>query len=105
MDYKNNLKHQHLSWKDDYLNVKNDIEKTRKQFIYNFNILSDYSDEWDNLQSQVQEQTKKHEIDQWENIIIDEIDLHTSNPKLNMLTNTKEVELYDLTYEYSSTLK
>jgi hypothetical protein len=55
MDYKNNLKHQHLSWKDDYLNVKNDIEKTRKQFIYNFNILSDYSDEWDNLQSQVQE--------------------------------------------------
>jgi hypothetical protein len=36
----------------------------------------------------------------WKNIIIDEIDLHASNQKLNMLTNMKEVELYDLTYEY-----
>ncbi len=39
------------------------------------------------------------------NIIIDEIDLHTNNSKLNMSTDTKEVEPYDLTYEYSSTLK
>jgi hypothetical protein len=38
-------------------------------------------------------------------MIIDEIDFHASNPKLNMLTNMKKVELYDLTYEYSSTLK
>jgi hypothetical protein len=30
-------------------------------------------------------------------MIIDEIDLHASNPKLNMLTNMKKVELYDLT--------
>jgi hypothetical protein len=39
------------------------------------------------------------------NIISNEIDLNASNLKLNVFTNTKEVELYDLTYEYSSTLK
>ncbi len=32
---------------------KNDVEKRRKQFVYNFNILNDYGDEWNNLQSQV----------------------------------------------------
>jgi hypothetical protein len=47
----------------------------------------------------------KNEINGWENIIINQIDLHTNNLKLNMFTNIKEVELYDLTYEYSSTLK
>jgi hypothetical protein len=66
---------------------------------------NDYGDEWDNLQSQVQEYTKKHEINGRENIIINEIDFNASNLKLNMFTNTKEVELYDLTYEYSSTFK
>jgi len=50
-----NLKGQHLSWKDVYLNQKDDVEKIRKKFVYNFNILSDYDDEWDKLQSQVQE--------------------------------------------------
>jgi hypothetical protein len=35
--------------------------------------------------------------------IINEINFHISNLTLNMFTNTKEVELYDLTYEYSST--
>jgi len=60
----------------------------------------------DNLQSQVQEYTKKHEKNGLENIIINyEIDLDAKNPKLNMFTNTKEDELHDLTYEYSSTLK
>jgi hypothetical protein len=49
--------------------------------------------------------TQKKEINGWENIINIEIDLNTSNSKLNMFTNTKEVELYDLAYEYSSTLK
>ncbi len=48
----NNLKRQHFSWKNVYFNVKNDIKKKRKK-IYNFNILNDYNDEWDNLQSQV----------------------------------------------------
>jgi hypothetical protein len=43
------LKGQHLSWKDAYLNVKNDVEKIRKKFVYSFNILNDYGDEWDNL--------------------------------------------------------
>ncbi len=33
------------------------IEKIRKQFVCNFNILNDYGDEWDNLQSQVHEYT------------------------------------------------
>jgi len=42
--------------------LKDDIEKIRKKFIYNFDILNDYGDEWDNLQSQVQEYTQKHEI-------------------------------------------
>jgi hypothetical protein len=32
---------------------KNDVEKTIKQFVYNFNILNDHGDGWDNLQSQV----------------------------------------------------
>jgi hypothetical protein len=36
-------------------NKKDDVEKIRKQFVYNFNILNDYGDEWDNLQPQVQE--------------------------------------------------
>jgi len=42
--------------------LKDDIEKIRKKIIYNFNILNDYGNEWDNLHSQVQEYTKKHEI-------------------------------------------
>jgi hypothetical protein len=32
---------------------------------------------------------------------MNEINLDASNLKLNMFTDTKEVELYDLTYEYS----
>jgi hypothetical protein len=39
------------------------------------------------------------------NIISNEIDLNASNLKLNVFTNTKEVELYDLTYKYSLTLE
>jgi hypothetical protein len=39
---------------------------------------------------------QKNEISGWENIIINQIDLHTNNLKLNMFTNIKEVELYDL---------
>jgi hypothetical protein len=54
-----NLEGQHLSWKYVYFNVKNDIEKIRKKTVYNFNILNDYGDEWDTLQSQVQEYTQK----------------------------------------------
>jgi hypothetical protein len=33
--------------------LKDDIEKIRKKFICNFNILNDNGGEWDNLQSQV----------------------------------------------------
>jgi hypothetical protein len=57
LEYK--FKGQHLSWKDVYFHLKNEIEQIRKQFVYNFNILNDYGDEWDNLQSQVQEYIKK----------------------------------------------
>jgi hypothetical protein len=32
----------------------------KNQYVYNFNILNDYVDDWDNIQSQVQEHTKKH---------------------------------------------
>jgi hypothetical protein len=42
--------------------LKDDIEKIRKKIMCNFNILNDNGGEWDNLQSQVQEYTKKHEI-------------------------------------------
>jgi hypothetical protein len=61
----NNLKGQHLSWKYVYLNLKNDIKKEKNKlyiyiyiYIYNFNILNDYGDEWDKLQSYIQEYTK-----------------------------------------------
>jgi hypothetical protein len=40
-----------------------------------------------------------------ENIIISQINLHASSPKLNMFTNTKEIESYDITYEYSLALR
>jgi len=46
---------------------------------------------------------QKNEINGWENIISNEIDLNTSNSKLNIFKNIKQVKLYDLTYEYSST--
>jgi len=59
-------------------------------------MLNDYGDEWDNLQSQAQEYTQKHEINGWENIIVHEIDFNTSNSKLNMFTNTKEVEGFNI---------
>jgi hypothetical protein len=55
----------------------------KNQHVYNFNILNDNVDDWDNLQSQVQEYTKKHEINGWENIIICQINLHASSPKIN----------------------
>jgi hypothetical protein len=55
-------------------------EKIRKKIVYDFNILKDYHDEWDNFQSQVQEYTKKHEKNGWENIIINEINLNANNP-------------------------
>jgi hypothetical protein len=45
------------------------------------NILNNYADEWDNLQWQAQECTKKDEINEWENVIINEINLDASNPK------------------------
>jgi hypothetical protein len=99
-----NFKSQHLSWKNVHLNQKDDLEKIRKQFAYNFNILNDYGEEWDNLQSQLQEYTKKHEVNEWEFFFINEINLDASKPKLNMFTNTKEVEVYNLTYEYPLTL-
>ncbi len=63
---KTNFKSQHLSWNDV-------IENIRKYFIYNFNILNDSDDEWDKLHSQVQEYTKRHEMDGFENIIMNEI--------------------------------
>ncbi len=63
---KNSFKSQHLSW--NYV-----IENIRKLFIHNFNILNDSDDEWDKLHSQVQEYTKRHEMDGFENIIINEM--------------------------------
>jgi hypothetical protein len=38
----NNVKGQHVSWKDVYLNVKKDIEKIKIKIVNNFNILKDY---------------------------------------------------------------
>jgi hypothetical protein len=41
--------------------------------MYNFNILNDSDDEWDKLHSQVQEYTKRHEMDGCENMINNEM--------------------------------
>ncbi len=80
-----------ISWKDVYVNLKNNVEKIRKQFVYNFSILNDCGDEWDNLLSQAQKYTKKHEINGWENIIVNGIDFNANNPKLNILQIPKKL--------------
>ncbi len=60
-------------WKDAYTNQTYDIEKYVIFFVYNFNLLNEYTNEWDSLQSQVQQYSKMHEIHKWENINLDEI--------------------------------
>jgi hypothetical protein len=44
---------------------------------------------------------QKNEINGWENIISNEIDLDASNLRFNMFTYNKKIKLY----EYSSTLR
>jgi hypothetical protein len=48
------------SWKDAYMEQKNDIEKMWIFFLYNFNPSNNSNIEWDNLGSQVKEYTKIH---------------------------------------------
>lgn len=37
------------------MNQKDDIEKTCEKIVYNFNIINEHNNEWDNLQSQVKQ--------------------------------------------------
>jgi hypothetical protein len=47
------LKKNHNFWKDAYLNEKNNIEKIKKKYVYNFNIKNKNDHEWDDLQSKL----------------------------------------------------
>jgi hypothetical protein len=71
-----------------------------KKFIYNFNISNEYANEWDKLQSWVQQYSKIHEINGWENINLDEIMLEPI-PKKWILTDMEGIESYDLVYEHT----
>ncbi len=87
------------SWKDANMEQKNDIEKMWKKIVYNFN-LSYFEIEWDNLKSQVIENTKIHQTNGWENLFSNEIIDNANNPHKNILfINTKEIEPYDVSYE------
>ncbi len=53
------LKNNYTSWKDVYMEKKNEIEKIRNKFVYKFNKNKKYGDEWDHLQEQVKEYIQK----------------------------------------------
>ncbi len=74
-----------------------------KKYVYDFFISNEYYDEWDNLQSQVQEYMKRNEIKKWKYIILDEIVFNASNSQNNnCFKNNKELELHDLAYDHCS---
>jgi hypothetical protein len=66
-------------WKDAYLNEKDNIEKLIKNYVYNFNPTNEYDNEWENLQSKLQEYTKVHEINGWENLFHDDTHIIFTN--------------------------
>ncbi len=59
-------------WKDAYLNEIDNIEKLKKNYVYNFNPTNEYDNEWENLQSKLQEYTKVNETNGWENLFHDD---------------------------------
>jgi hypothetical protein len=72
----------------------------RKKIVYNFNPSNNFDIDWDNLESQVKEYTKFHQTNGWEILFSNETIDNASNPHKNILfTNTKEIELYDVSYE------
>jgi hypothetical protein len=87
-------------------NKRNDIEKMRKKFVYNFNPSNNYDIKWDNLESQVKEYIKIHQTNGWENLFLNEIIDNATNPYKNiLLVNTKENKPYDVSYENSAQSK
>jgi hypothetical protein len=72
-----NSKDGHILWEDVYTNKKYDLFI----FVYNFNLLNEYNNEWNSLQSQVQQYSKMHEINKRENINLDKIILLQPIPK------------------------
>ncbi len=100
------IKTNHNLWRDAYSNEIDNIEKLKKNYVYNFNPTNEYNNEWENLQSKLEEHTKIHEIHGWENLsqentIISVSDSHTKT--LN--TNANEIEQYVLAYENESCIK
>ncbi len=59
------FKNDQMSWKDTYVIEKENIEKIKKQFVYKSNIANKYSDEWDNLQSQIKHYANIHQTNGW----------------------------------------
>ncbi len=84
--------------KDLYMEQINDIKKKQKIIVYNLNPSKYFDIEWDNLKSQVKEYTKLHQINGWE--ISNELIDNVSNPHKNtLLSSTKGIEPYDVSYE------
>ncbi len=69
----------HNLWKDAYLNEKDNIERLKKNYVYNFIPTNEYDNEWKNLQSKLQEYTKVHETNGWE--IFFHVDTHITTHK------------------------
>jgi hypothetical protein len=52
----------------------------KKQFVYKYNIVNKYSDEWDNLQSQIKHYANIHQTNEWQNLISNDI-INVNNPE------------------------
>jgi len=48
------------------LNEKYNIEKLKKNYVYNFNPTNECNNEWENLQSKLKKTYKIHEIEQYD---------------------------------------
>jgi undecaprenyl pyrophosphate synthase len=70
------------------------------KILYNFNPSNNFDIEWDNLESQIKEYTKKCQTNGWEILFSNEIIDNASNPhKYIVFVNTKKIELYVVSYE------
>jgi hypothetical protein len=75
------------------------LEMWRK-FVYNFNPSNKYDVQWDNLKSKLKNIYENSWKNGWEKLFPNEIISNVINPHKNiLLTNTKNVEPYDLSYE------
>jgi hypothetical protein len=77
----------------------------KKQFVYKYNIANKYSDEWDNLQSQIKHYANIHQRNEWQNLISNDI-INVNNPRKDqVLTNIEQIKPYDLSYEHNKRIK